>query len=206
MSLEIWMTYVLAVLILMSTPGPSQLLMLSNSLGNGFRRSIATALGDLSANAIQMIISSVGLIGILYTSQQTFTAIKWLGVAYLLYMGIRLIRQAKMKGDVAPQPAKSIGILYMQGFITSASNPKAVVFFAALFPQFLDATKPIAGQLLILGVTYIVTDGFFLSMYGSSADWIAKRFKNRMAQNLDTISGTFLIGAAVLLGLKNVED
>ena len=206
MTFEIWLTYILAVLILMSTPGPSQLLMLSNSLGSGFRRSIATAAGDLSANAIQMIISSVGLVGILYTSQYTFTVIKWLGVAYLLYMGIRLIRQKKLKSGVEPEQAKSIRTLYMQGFITSASNPKAIIFFAALFPQFLNVNEPITGQLFILGITYMTIDGLFLSMYGSSADWIAKRFKSRIVQNLDTISGSFLIGAAVLLGLKNVED
>jgi homoserine/homoserine lactone efflux protein len=91
MSLEIWLAYLSAVLILMITPGPSQLLMLSNSLGSGFKKSTATAAGDLTANAIQMTIASVGLASILYLSQYTFIVIKWLGVAYLVYMGVKLI-------------------------------------------------------------------------------------------------------------------
>lgn len=89
MTFQIWLAYISAVLILMITPGPSQLLMLSNSLGSGFKRSIATVAGDLTANSFQMTIASVGLAGILYTSQYTFTIIKWMGVAYLVFMGIK---------------------------------------------------------------------------------------------------------------------
>ena len=205
MTTEIWLAYISAVLILMITPGPSQLLMLSNSLGSGFRRSTATAAGDLSANAIQMTVASVGLVSVLYASQYTFTVIKWLGVAYLVYMGVRLIRRTQSEKMIEQEQTKSIKTLYMQGFITSASNPKAIIFFAALFPQFLNPNELIAGQLFILGLTYLTIDGIFLSVYGSFADWIAQRFKSQIAHNLDRISGSFLIGAAVLLGLKKVE-
>lgn len=205
MTIEIWLAYISAVLILMITPGPSQLLMLSNSLGSGFRRSTATAAGDLTANAIQMTVASVGLVSVLYASQYTFTVIKWLGVAYLVYMGVRLIRRTQSEKMIEQEQAKSIKTLYMQGFITSASNPKAIIFFAALFPQFLNPNELIAGQLFILGLTYLTIDGIFLSVYGSFADWIAQRFKSQITHNLDRLSGSFLIGAAVLLGLKKVE-
>ena len=205
MTIEIWLAYISAVLILMITPGPSQLLMLSNSLGSGFRRSTATAAGDLSANAIQMTVASVGLVSVLYASQYTFTVIKWLGVAYLVYMGVRLIKRTQPEHVIEQEQTKSIKTLYMQGFITSASNPKAIIFFAALFPQFLNPNELVAGQLFILGLTYLTIDGIFLSVYGSFADWIAQRFKSQISQNLDRISGSFLIGAAVLLGLKKVE-
>jgi len=205
MTIEIWIAYLSAVLILMITPGPSQLLMLSNTLGSGFKKSVATIAGDLTANSLQMTIASVGLASILYASQYTFTVIKWLGVAYLVFMGVRLIRRTPSENVVGDQQAKSIKTLYMQGFVTSASNPKAIIFFAALFPQFLDPQEPVALQLLILGLTYLTIDGIFLSVYGSLAEWIAERFKSRVSKNLDRISGSFLIGAAILLGLKTVE-
>lgn len=205
MEFEIWLAYLSAVLILMLTPGPSQLLMLSNSLGSGFKRSMATAAGDLSANVIQMTVASAGLVSILYASQYTFIVIKWLGVAYLVYLGARLIRRTPSRKVIGEEQPKSSKTLYMQGFITSASNPKAIIFFAALFPQFLNQQEPIVNQLLVLGITYLTIDGLFLSIYGSFADWIAKAFKSQVTHHWDRISGSFLIGAAILLGLKKID-
>ena len=91
MGVETWLIYVSAILVLMSTPGPSQLLMLSNSISYGFRKSIYTATGDLTANFIQMIVASVGLVGTITSSQEFFIAVKWSGVGYLVYLGLRLI-------------------------------------------------------------------------------------------------------------------
>ncbi len=98
MTIETWLTYVAAVLLLMSTPGPSQLLMMSNSMANGFRRSLATAAGDLTANSLQMLAAGVGLGAIVLASERAFLAIKWLGVAYLVWMGISKIRNAGSGG------------------------------------------------------------------------------------------------------------
>lgn len=208
MSVELWLSYVATVLILMSTPGPSHLLMLSNSMQHGLRPSLATAIGDLSANTLQMAAAGLGLASIVLASEQAFLVIKWGGVAYLVYMGITKLhapgvpasgqtRQASRKG--------SIRRLYAQGFITSATNPKAVVFFAALFPLFLDMTQPLAPQLTALGATYIFIDGCFLTAYGSSAAWLAAHVRGRGALWINRGSGGLLIGAAVLLGLKDVE-
>ncbi len=94
MQFDIWMIYVATVLALMSTPGPSQLLMLSNAMSHGFCRSLATATGDLSANALQMLAAGLGLAAILAASGQALGIIKWFGVAYLIWLGIRMIRKA----------------------------------------------------------------------------------------------------------------
>ncbi len=93
MSTELWLAYVTTVPILMSTPGPSHLLMLSNSLGNGFNRSLATAAGDLSANIMQMTVASLGVVSLIYSSQAFFSVIKWAGVSYLIYMGVMQFRK-----------------------------------------------------------------------------------------------------------------
>ncbi len=97
MTLEIWTIYVGTVLALMSTPGPSQLLMLSNSAAHGFTRSLSTAAGDLTANALQMLAAGFGLAAILTASANALTVIKWAGVIYLIWLGVRMIRKANPK-------------------------------------------------------------------------------------------------------------
>lgn len=208
MTFEVWTLYVVTVLALMSTPGPSQLLMLSNSGSHGFRRALATAAGDLSANALQMLAAGLGLAAIVAASGAALEVVKWAGVAYLIWLGIRMIRRAKSDDpDLnARRPAVSLKNLWMQGFLTSAANPKAVVFFAALFPQFISAESAFWPQFLILSATYIVMDGLFLSSYGVSASWIASRFKGTARVWIERCGGGFMIGAAILLGFKSIAQ
>lgn len=207
MAFEIWLLYVTTVLAFMATPGPSHLLMLSNAMSHGFQRSLATAAGDLSANALQMLAAGFGLAALLVASQGALSAVKWAGAAYLLWMGIRMLRRANTAHHGAePAPTPKLKTLWFQGFFTSAANPKAVVFFAALFPQFISADRPFAAQFFLLSATYIVIDGAFLASYGAGAGWLAQRLKGKAAAMLDRIGGTFLIGAAVMLGLKTLRD
>ena len=206
MTIDVWMLYVGTVLLFMSTPGPSHLLMISVSISNGFKRSLSTAAGDLSANAIQIVLAGCGLAAVVVTSQLGFQIAKWSGVAYLVWMGARQII-ASYQGNVGstPAPPDSLRNLWMRGFITSAANPKAVVFFAALFPQFLNPAAPLFPQIAILGATYILIDGCFLAGYGKGASWIADRIRSEHRKWIDRASGTSLILAAVLLGLRSNE-
>ena len=204
MSFEIWMIYLATVLAFMVTPGPSHLLMLSNSMVHGFRPALSTAAGDLSANALQMLAAGLGLSAILFASKDALTLVKWAGVAYLIWMGLRMWRQAG--SETKPSAATSKRALWWQGFITSAANPKAVVFFAALFPQFITPEAPLVPQLLILSVTYIAIDGAFLASYGAGAGWLSSRLRDRGAALIQRIGATFLIGAALLLGLKTLRE
>jgi len=203
MSIDVWLIYLATVLAFMSTPGPSHLLMLSNSLSNGFRRSTATAAGDLSANFLQMILASLGLAAILTSSQSTFLVIKWAGVAYLVYLGLKLICSEQVVSKSSEK--RSIKVLYWQGFITSAANPKAVIFFAALFPQFLSAEQPLLPQFLILSVTYLSVDGLFLCLYGKFADAFRMQVLERYGRFLSVLSGSLFLAAALLLGLKGFD-
>ncbi len=206
MTTETWILYVGTVLLFMSTPGPSHLLMLSVSMANGFQRSLATAAGDLSANAIQILLAGLGLAALVTSSYYGFAVIKWAGVAYLVWVGLRQILASwKRQGDESAVPPASLKTLWLRGFVTSAANPKAVVFFAALFPQFLDPTKPLAAQIAILGLTYIVIDGLFLAMYGRGASWLATKIRGRYRPWVDRAAGASLIAAAVLLGLRSNE-
>ena len=206
MAVEILLTFISAVLILMSTPGPSQLLMLSNSISNGFRRSVFTAAGDLTANLIQMAVASLGLVSIIRNSAEFFLVIKWAGVAYLVFLGARLLFSSGSNEPMSSSKStRSLSSLYWQGFMTSAANPKAVIFFAALFPQFINPDDPLLVQFVVLSTTYLTIDAIFLSFYGKSAEWIAQKLAQSGNQMMNRMAGTFLIIAAILLGLKDIE-
>ena len=181
--------------------------MLSNSMTHGFRPSLATVAGDLTANAFQMLAAGLGLAAILIASQQALLIIKWLGVAYLLWMGVRMWRQASHTStNMGAAQTSSLKALWLQGFITSASNPKAVVFFAALFPQFIDNSTPFVPQFLALSLTYLLVDGLFLTGYGVSSSWLVSKLKRNVTSLVHRIGSVFLIGAAVLLGLKTFRE
>ncbi|WP_421854450.1 LysE family translocator [Oricola sp.] len=205
MSMNLWLVYVTTVFLMMCTPGPSQLLMLSNSIANGWRKSMATAAGDLTANLLQMLAAGLGLAAIIVASQHALSIIKWCGVAYLSWLGLRMILNAGKSSSTQGSRGMPVRRLWMQGFVTSAANPKAVVFFAALFPLFITPGEAFWPQFAVLSATYLVMDGMFLSAYGVSASWLASRLKGKARPWLDRAGGTFMIGAAILLGLKPVE-
>jgi threonine/homoserine/homoserine lactone efflux protein len=178
--------------------------MLSNSLANGFVRSTATAAGDLSANFLQMMAAALGLASILNSSQNIFITIKWAGVLYLAYLGIKLIFSTKVGFSSAK--SRSLSSLYWQGFITSAANPKAVIFFAALFPQFISTEHDLLPQFLALSITYLIVDGVFLCSYGRFAQVLRQRVLENYQGLLNKLSGGLFLAAAVLLGLKDFEQ
>lgn len=201
---ENWIAFVAAILTVMITPGPSQLLMLSNCANHGLKKSLATAAGDLSANTIQMLAVSMGLASLLVASHLAFAIVKWLGVIYLVYLGMQRIMSKNWRRKSSITNPASCGNLFFQGFATSISNPKAIVFFAALFPLFLKPEVSLVEQLVLLGVTYLVIDAMFLIAYGSVADRAYRRLHNGSTKLLDQLSGALLIVAALLLSYKQL--
>ena len=207
MTLDNWVLFIIAVLALMSTPGPSQLLMLSNSATYGLKNSVATIVGDLSANLLQMIIATAG-IGLLIASfDNILIYIKWIGVIYLVWNALKLILSKKQNANNYKKSnnKKIYRKLFLQGFLTSASNPKAILFFAALFPQFISANGDIWIQFLILSITYISIDGIFLLFYGFAASKIAMMIKSNSSLIINKVGGSLMLVAAFLLGLKSLD-
>jgi threonine/homoserine/homoserine lactone efflux protein len=119
-----------------------------------------------------------------------------------------MIRKAVAGNTVGEVPEKeaSLGSLWLQGFMTSAANPKAVVFFAALFPQFISSDAQFWPQFAILSATYIAIDACFLSAYGLGASWVARKLRGNARAWVERIGGSFIIGAAVLLGLRTATN
>ena len=207
MALDNWVLFIIAVLALMSTPGPSQLLMLSNSATYGLKNSVATIAGDLSANLLQMIIATAG-IGLLIASfDNILIYIKWIGVIYLVWNALKLILSKKQNANNYKKSnnKKIYRKLFLQGFLTSASNPKAILFFAALFPQFISANGDIWIQFLILSITYISIDGIFLLFYGFAASKIAMMIKSNSSLIINKVGGSLMLVAAFLLRLKTLD-
>jgi threonine/homoserine/homoserine lactone efflux protein len=163
MPIETYLIYLAAVAVFFATPpDTSQLLIISNSVRHGLGRSAYTIAGDLTANSLQMIGAAFGLAAIIATSASAFIWIKWLGVAYLVWIGVQLILAKEKTDDVAASTSGQSFRLFRQGFVTSMANPFAVVFFGALFPQFINPAMPVLPQLFILGITYLVVDGAIL--------------------------------------------
>ncbi|WP_461426475.1 LysE family translocator [Gymnodinialimonas sp.] len=200
--MEVYLLYLGVLVAFFATPpDTSQLLIMSNSARHGLRRSLAVVAGDLTANSLQMTAAAFGLTALIAASADALWVVKWAGVAYLAWIGVRLIL-SKPSAD-APKPATTA--LFRQGFVTSSANPYAVVFFGALFPQFIDPSVAILPQLLILGVTYLVVDGLTLIAWG----WVAARTLGRIKVLqgiwLNRISGGLMLAAAVLLGSRDLS-
>ncbi|MDZ7748211.1 MAG: LysE family translocator [Halofilum sp. (in: g-proteobacteria)] len=206
MPLETYLVYLAVVAVFFATPpDTSQLLIISNSIRHGMRRSAFTIAGDLTANCVQMTAAAFGLAAIIATSASAFLWIKWLGVAYLVWLGLQLIL-TKDDGEQASANNTGTSIrLFRQGFVTSMANPFAVAFFGALFPQFMDPTRPVLPQLLILGLTYVVVDGAVLLLWGWLAIRAAAALKRHSFGLVNKVCGGLMIAAATLLATRDLQ-
>lgn len=159
MPLETWLLYVVTVFFVSATPGPNMLLALNHGIRYGVRHTLPTLLGLLCALGLIMAGSAAGLGALLAASETAFTVVKYSGAAYLIYLGVKTWRAEPVPlsaGDTVPHgPAWQ---RFSTGFLVAMSNPKAFVFFAALFPQFMNAALPQGPQLAILAATFYVIE------------------------------------------------
>ncbi len=202
MTLSTWLIYVAAVLVLTITPGPSVLMCMANSVHFGARRTLFAALGSITAVVGIMILSAIGLGTVLAASETLFSALKWLGAGYLAYLGISALRskQSAISTDGALAADAGRARLFTRGFLVGASNPKALLFFGALFPQFIDAAAPKLPQFLILGATFVVFELFWLMTYAIFAarakPWLQVPAR---AKQFNRATGVVFLGMAGLL-------
>ena len=206
MTLETYLLYLAALGVFFATPpDTSQLLIIANSARHGLRRSAWTIAGDLTANTLQMSAAAFGIASVIAASAGAFQIVKWLGVAYLAWIGLRLIFSTSRGIPTAPASAGTAFRLFCQGFITSSANPFAVMFFAALFPQFIDPGASTLVQLAILGGTYLLVDGALLFAWGWLGVRAAARLRAHAFGLINRICGALMLGAAVLLAVKDLE-
>jgi homoserine/homoserine lactone efflux protein len=165
--LSVWITYLVATIILSVSPGPGVFSSLAAGLNHGFRRGMWNAVGMQVANFTLMIIVSVGLGAILLASENLFNAVKWGGVAYLVWLGIATWRSEPHHFDAradAPRGRDSREV-FLKGFFVNLTNPKGIIFYVAVLPQFIDVARPQFVQYAILGFTTLVVDMVVMAGY-----------------------------------------
>lgn len=201
MSLETWLAFVAASVILTMSPGPSVLLGMIHALQFGTRKTLYTALGDITANMLQMVLVAIGLGVIVAQSALAFQVIKWAGVAVLIYMAVKMWRSAPvLPEEGATAPAAHPLRLFSSGFAVAFGNPKALVFFTAFFPQFIDPAAPFAPQLSIMCPTMAALDFTFVMFYAMGAKQLFG-FLRKNPKLLNRASGGMLMAAAGILSV-----
>ena len=198
MSLEIWVAFVAASTILLIIPGPTVLLVVSYALGQGWRAALPMAVGVALGDFTAMTLSMIGVGALLATSAGLFTALKWLGAAYLVWLGIKLWRAGgTLEAEPRTDRASAVKMLG-HAWLVTALNPKSITFFVAFLPQFLNPEASFLTQMLVFETTFLVLA--FANALGYAM--IASRAR-RFAGNATAISwfnragGTLLIGAGL---------
>jgi homoserine/homoserine lactone efflux protein len=205
MSVNTWLVFVATEFVLCLTPGPAVLFVLSYGLRRGARASLWANGGILAGNTFYYVVSAVGMGAILLASYEAFTAVKFAGAAYLIYLGVRTFIGAglTLKTDEADTRSEGWRTL-ARGFALQVANPKALLFFAALLPQFIEPTRSVPLQLFILAVTGIVIECFVLAAYGYLAARAATLARQpRFLRTTNRVSGGMLIAAGAGLALTS---
>ncbi|MDX1736697.1 MAG: LysE family translocator [Alphaproteobacteria bacterium] len=160
MALETWMLFLFAAIGLSMTPGPSGLLALTHGSMHGLRKSIFTLLGGCVGFALVIAVSMAGMGALLMASYEAFLVAKIIGAAYLVYLGVKVFRSPPMKVDETISSPRSGGHwkMFAEGFLVAASNPKAIIFFAAFLPQFVDASQPQLPQFFAMALTFVTVE------------------------------------------------
>jgi len=202
MSLDAWIAFCVTETALCLSPGPAVLLVVSMALTRGPRPGLAAAAGILAANAGYFALSATGVAALIVASSELFTALKWTGAAYLIWLGLRMLRTRPAPAVVAPQHGHRA---FARGFVVQAANPKALVFFMALVPQFLDPASAVGVQVLILGVSSVLIELIVLTAY-VAASVRARRFAGaRLAVPLERVGGAFLVLAGGRLAFVRTD-
>ena len=172
MPLELWLAYVVTSAIVLAIPGPTVLLVLSYSIAHGRRATLPVVAGLGLGDAVAITLSLIGLGTLLATSALWFTIIKWVGGLYLIYLGFSMIRGARTESQPEVETTeKSSYSLFTTAFVVTALNPKSIIFFIALLPQFISPAHPTMPQLWILGITFVtmaMTGGTIYALFANS--------------------------------------
>jgi threonine/homoserine/homoserine lactone efflux protein len=232
MNPHLWLAFLITATAMAFVPGPAVLYVAGQGVRHGARKAVAANLGILSGNAVWFAASALGLATLIALAAPVFIVIKWLGVVYLAWLGLCAWRDA-LRGPRARRPEAAADVpspaqrergdrslrewwvrarsdrasvrMWRQGVLLQLANPKAILFFTALLPQFIDPAHAIAPQVFLLAVTSIVSEFFVLAAYA----WLAARggalllARPRLARASDAAAGTCLIGAGIGLALAH---
>ncbi|MEM5422334.1 MULTISPECIES: LysE family translocator [Paraburkholderia] len=208
MNLHTWWLFLVTVFVVCAIPGPNMLLIMSHGAQYGLRRTSATMAGCLSALVLMLAVSAAGLGVFLQAWPTMFNALRFIGAAYLVYLGVKAWgapvpeAAADVAERVAARPVRSPLALYRNGFLVGGSNPKAILFAAALLPQFIDATRPVLPQFGVLVATFAVCEVSWYLVYAGFGTRIGATLKSRrVAKAFNRVTGGVFVGFGAMMAL-----
>jgi homoserine/homoserine lactone efflux protein len=203
MNYQLFSAFLLITVVLFLTPGPIVTLIVATGARQGTRAALLTVAGASAGNALLVALIAVGLGWILKTSAAIFDYLRWVGAAYLVFLGVQAWRHAGTKTTVA---APAAHVHAWRGFIVALTNPKTIAFFTAFLPQFLDPTLPVERQLLVMCIVSVtlgsILDSGWAIASGLGRAWFLKPKHNRL---LDRLSGVVLVGGGIWLSLARTR-
>ena len=185
------------------TPGTPRVVIVTYAINYGLKRSVITAIGDVSANTLQMVLIAFGMGTLISVYPNILNYLRWIGILYLLYIAFDLFKSSKNLDFNKSLSTKSNLSLFRDGFLVAFLSPKAWVFFAAIFPQFLNLEGDFIIQLIILIISWIVLDFSTLMLYGFTAQKIISWLKTN-PKTINTISACALIVIAIIIVSTNI--
>ena len=210
MTIQSWLMYLVLVVVATSTPGPAVLFIMTNSTLHGWRKAVFAALGNIVGLFCLGIIAVTGLGSILKASEILFNIIKYAGAAYLIYLGLKVIFQkssdfSTMKNQLISKDVSSQKIFF-QALGIALSNPKAIIFLTALFPQFVNINEALIPQFSMLIATLMVFSFSFLMFYALLAHRVKTLLiKPNRIKVFNRTSGSIFVGLGVLLAVSSNE-
>jgi threonine/homoserine/homoserine lactone efflux protein len=204
MSLQLYLAFVVTCIALALLPGPIVTLLIANGLRHGTRAALINIAGVQVGLAIVIGIVAIGLTTLMATLGYWFDWVRLAGAAYLVWLGIKLIRSpVEGVGSDAPPPPR--GGFFLQGLLVSLSNPKVLVFFGAFIPQFVDMSRDHVSQVTLLGVTFMLIAAITDALYALLAGRARTFFSARRTRLLSRVSGGFMIGGGIWLALTRAR-
>ncbi len=204
MSLNLYLAFLATCIVLIIVPGPTVTVIVANSLRYGTRAGLLNVAGTQLGLAVMIGVVILGLASLIEAIGWWFEAIRLAGAAYLVWLGIKLFHSTGAL-DSPEAAAKPRSGFFLQGFVVLMGNPKIVVLFGALFPQFIDPKGDYLEQVLLLGITAMVTAAIFDSIYAVTAGRAGAMLSRARVRLLSKISGGFLIGGGVWLALTRAR-
>ncbi len=204
MSLNLYLAFLATCIVLIIVPGPTVTVIVANSLRYGARAGLLNVAGTQLGLAVMIGIVILGLASLIEAIGWWFEVIRLAGAAYLIWLGIKLFRSTGALDSLEAAPKPRSGFFF-QGFVVLMGNPKIVVLFGALFPQFIDPKGDYLEQVLLLGITAMVTAAIFDSIYAITAGRAGAMLSGARVRLLSKISGGFLIGGGVWLALTRTR-
>jgi homoserine/homoserine lactone efflux protein len=197
---QLWLAFLVASLLISISPGAGAVNTMSNGMRYGVRHSLPSILGLQLGYGVQIVIVGVGLGALLASSNLAFSIVKWMGVAYLIWLGYSKWRQPPLHLQVAADVRESSRKRFWEAAFVNLTNPKATVFLVALFPQFIQTGAPQAEQFVIMGITLLLVDIGVMIGYATLAWRLSRWMKSEKHQRWQNrVFGSMFMGAAALM-------